>query len=145
METKKRRILENSDNNFLLPSGNERFVVGYVEEVNGAGAEEIVGYTPTRHELIQLVKYWHGRLLDLQWFVFLYGQTGSDWIRLQNFAERRIGRAATAIGEGAVNQAIKEVRDEFKAKVDARLWDIFENGGSEQWAAVRDEWNLSAM
>jgi hypothetical protein len=141
METKKRTIAKNSDNDFLLPSGNERFVVGYVEEVNGAGAKEIAGYIPTRHELIQLVKYWYGQFLDLEWSFFTTGQTGSYEIRLGPFAERRINRAATAIGEGAVKQAIKEVRDEFKAKVDdARLWDIFENGDSGQWAAVQDEW-----
>jgi len=99
-------------------------------------------YVPTRHELIQLVKYWYSRVLDDQWFFFTDGQTGSSEFRIEAFAGNRIARAAVAIGEEAVDQAIKEVREEFKAKLnDARLWDIFENGTDEQWKAVSDETN----
>ena len=94
--------------------------IGYVDEVNGEGAEEIAGFTPTRRELIQLVKYWYGRYLDKDWFWFVSGQTGSTEIRLQPFAMRRIDRAEAVIGEKAVHKAIKEVRDEFKATVNAR-------------------------
>jgi hypothetical protein len=34
------------------------FSIGYVEEVNGTGAQEVQEFLPTRHELLQLVKYW---------------------------------------------------------------------------------------
>ncbi len=139
METKKGTTVKNSDNDFLLPLEGERFRIGYVDEVNGEGAEEIAGFTPTRRELIQLVKYWYGRYLDKDWFWFVSGQTGSTEIRLQPFAMRRIDRAEALIGEKAVNKAIKEVRDEFKATVNARYWDIFENGDSKQWEAVQNE------
>ena len=74
------------------------------------------------------------------WFRFLYGSSDSKEFRIAGLAPRRIRRAATAIGQDAVDQAIKEVRDEFKAKVnDARLWDIYENGTDAQWQAVRVE------
>ena len=78
-------------------------------------------FVPTRHELIQLVKYWYGRLLDVDWYWFLYALTGSIEVRLRVFAYRRIGRAATAIGQEAVNRAIEEVREEFRKSTDKRL------------------------
>ena len=59
-------------------------------------------------------------------------------------ADSRISPAAEVIGWEAVHQAIAEVREEFRAEVrprpalDARLWDIFENGTLEQWAAEQD-------
>jgi len=140
MGKKKLTIFKNNDNESLLPFGNERCVFGCVEEVNGPGAKEIAGYTLTRHELLQLVKYWYREALDDEWYFFIFGQTGSSEFRRGNFARRRIRRAATAIGQEAVDQAIKEVREEFKAKVnDARLWDIFENGTEEQREAVLAE------
>ncbi len=53
--------------------------------------------------------------------------------------------AAQAIRWEAVRQAIAEVREAFRAEVphrpaiDARLWDIFENGTVEQRLAVQHE------
>lgn len=139
MPQESRRICQNSDNDYLFPRGHEGCVIGYVDEVNGEGAEEVTGFKPTRHELLQLVKYWYGRLLDINWSYFVYAQTGSTEIRLGPFAQRRVNRAAAVIGEDAVGKAIEEVRNDFKAKVDARLWEIFENGNLKQWEAVRDE------
>ena len=36
----------------------DKFIVGYVDQVNGSGAVEMPGFVATRHELIQLVMYW---------------------------------------------------------------------------------------
>jgi hypothetical protein len=92
-------------------------------------------------ELIQLVKYWHRQILGLRWFYFLTGDRWGFGTGRKYFAQRRIDHAAKAIGKAAVDQAIKEVRDKFKANVDdARLWDLFENGDSWQWAAMQDEY-----
>lgn len=135
------RVVKNSDNDALLPLLDKRVAVGCVDEVNGKGAVEVDAYVPTRHEVEQLVKYWHRRALENSWFFFIYGGTGSSEVRLKAFARRRIERAQAAIGKEAVDAAIKEVRDEFRTKVvkDDRLWDIFENGTQEQWDAVLDE------
>jgi len=56
MQTEKRRLVKNSDNDHLF--SHPCFEGFYVDEVNGVGAEEIAGYVPTRHELVQIVKYW---------------------------------------------------------------------------------------
>jgi len=142
MEPEKLEICKNRDNDILLPRpvGNGMYVVGYVNEVSGAGAAEVAGYAPTCHEIIELVKYWHRRVLDNSWFFFIYGGTGGSEARLKAFARRRIARAEAAIGEDAVDAAIKDSREEFRTKVvkDDRLWDIFENGTHEQRAAVQD-------
>jgi hypothetical protein len=138
MGTQKFTIVKNSDKDSVLPWGNLGFAV--VDEVNGPSAAEIVGYVPTGHELIHLVKYWYGRILHDYWSFFVTSQTGTSEFRLRCYAEWRIGLAAAAIGQEPVDQAIQDVRDKFKAMVnDAPLWDIFENGTAEQWDAVQDE------
>jgi hypothetical protein len=137
-ERKDLRLVRNSDNErlFLHPE----FENFYVDEVNGAGAEEVPQYVPTKHELLQLVKYWHGRVLDNDFFRFQYGGSDSGEFRIARSAARRVRRAAAAIGQEAIDQALAKVREEFRAKVsDARLWDIYENGTEEHWAAVREE------
>jgi len=141
METNEVAVVKNKDNNSLLPWGNEKFVVGSVDEVNGRGGEEIKDYDPTRNELLQLVKYWYEEFLSLKWSFFETSGTGSFELRREHFAKRRINRIATAIGNEAVNQAIEEVHAKCKARVnDDRLWEIFENGDAKQWEAVQDEW-----
>lgn len=137
MEAKSLRRFRNSDNGPIesLPM----FEGSYIHDVNGEGGEEIPDYVPTRSELVQVVRYWHLRRLDDEWFEFLYGRREPNSYRLAIFAERRIHRAAAAIGQEAVDQAIEKAREEFKARVDGRLWDIFENGTDEQWKAVKDQ------
>ena len=133
----KLRLVRNSDNGRLF--SNPIFEGLYVDEVNGAGAEEVPQYVPTKHELLQLVKYWYGRILGDDFFRFEYGGSDSSELRVGRFGPRRIRRAAAAIGQEAVDQAIEEACAQFKAKVnDDRLWDVFENGTSEQWQAVQD-------
>jgi len=141
MGTGEGRIVRNADNDSLLPGGNETFIVGYVDEVNGAGAAEAASYVPTRHEVVKLVKYWCRRVLDNSWFFFIFGGTGSSEWRVKAFADRRFDRAEAAIGRESVDAAIKETREEFRTKVvkDDRLWEIFENGPQEQWDAVLAE------
>lgn len=139
-ETEKLTIWKNRDNDSLLPRGNEKFIVGFVDEVNGAGTQEVPTYDPTRREILELVKYWYCKILNNHWFFFILGGTGSSEARLNAFARRRIDRAAAAIGQEAVDNAIKEVREDFRSKVvkDDDLWRIFENGTQEQWDEVLD-------
>lgn len=119
--------------------GNQLFVVGYVEEVNGPGAVEIPGFVATRHELIQLVKYWATVETDLDFYWFVYQCTGSSEIRLRPFAGRRISRIAEALGEEEVAKAVREAHNEFAKGVDPRTWNIFLNGTPEEREALQDE------
>jgi len=115
------------------------FLVGYVDEVNGTEAVEVPDFVPTRHELIQIVKYWAKERVDNAWFFFVTGQTGSSEWRINLFAERRIDRIAEILGEDEVEKAIDEVFAEFGEKQDKRIWEIFLNGTEEQQEAVQEE------
>ena len=129
--SEKKKIVTNSDNELLMPIGG----CGSVDEDNGPGAEEIQGFVPTRHELIQIVKYWANVELDLNYFMFFHSTTGSDLLRQTSFAQRRIGRIAKILGEDEVRKAIDgvytkfekdlEVFTEFGEDLDKEAWDIF--------------------
>ncbi len=132
-DTEKIVVAVNKDSEWLEPMWG----CGFVDEVNGLGAEEIRDFIPTRHELIQLVKYWAEVEIDLSYFMFVYNQTGSDWLRKTSFAGRRIGRIARLMGDDEVKKAI----DELKAKLckESKGMDIYLNGSEVERAALREE------
>src|SRR5689334_19229492 len=84
----------NSDNEFLMPSGSSRVVIGTVDEVNSEGAQEVHGFVATRYELLELTRHWQRKVLDLEFFEFFNGQYGSSTMRIVNFGKRRISRIA---------------------------------------------------
>ncbi len=112
----------NKDNAWLELMGGCEFV----DEVNGLGAEEIRDFIHTRQELIQLVKNWAEEVIDLNWYMYIYEQVGSDWLNEKSFARCQIGRIARLLGDDEVKKAI----DELKAKLskDSKGMDIFLNG-----------------
>lgn len=138
-DKKQIKVVRNSDNESLMPRGGNGLVVGYVDRVNGRGAEEINGFTPTRNELIELVKYWYGVLLDNRYFSFLYAQSGSREIRENPYAQRRIDRLAEALGHEDVDKAIAETEAEFSENLNPEHWEIFKHGDKAQWAAFQDQ------
>jgi hypothetical protein len=119
--------------------GDGRFVIGYVEEVNGPGAVEIPGFVATRHELIQLVKYWATVEIERDFDWFVYQGTGSSELRRRAFARRRIARIAEALGEEEVAKAVREAHSEFAKGIDPRTWNIFLNGTPEEREALQGE------
>ena len=119
--------------------GNEKITVGYVTEVNGPDSAEIPDFVPTRHELIQLVKYWATLDIEDLFFFFLYGQTGSSERRRVAFARRRICRIATVLGEEEVQKAVEKAEQEFSKTIDPRTWAIFKNGTPEEQEAFQEE------
>ncbi len=133
--TENKKIVSNSDNEWLEPMWG----CGSVDEVNGPGAEEIQGFTPTRHELIQLVKFWAEEKIDLEYFYFLYAQTGSTEIRLGPFASSN-NHLVQILGEDEVNRVIDEVHAKFKRErnISDREWDIFRNA-LQRGEEIREE------
>ena len=129
----KEKIVTNSDNDWLEP------MYEFLDEVDGPGAEEIRVFISTRNELIQLVKYWAKVKIDLNYFMFLYQQTGSDWRRETSFAEFRIGHIAKIIGNDEVDKAVEEAYAEFGERQDKRYWDIYLNGTEEQQDEIKNE------
>jgi hypothetical protein len=129
----------NPDSEGLGWYGNDRIVIGCVDEVNGAGSIEFPSFVPTRHELIQLAKYWATVRIDLDFSYFVDGQTGSTEIRLGPFASRRVARIAEALGEEEVAKAVNEAYDEFGKGIDPRKWRIFREGTPEEQQALQEE------
>ena len=127
----------NPDNQSLHPIGS----IGHVDEVNGPGAIGMPDFIATRHELLQLAKYWFTVAIDYEFFMFLYQQTGSDWLRKMHFGYRRVNRIAACLGDAAVEQACKEAEGTFVKTVDANAWRIFCEGTAEEIAALHKKVN----
>src|SRR5215510_8641780 len=70
----------------------------------GIGADEVPEFVPTRNELIQLVKYWTKKTIDIDYFYFLWGQAGGEW-RLLGYANSRISKIAYLLGNAEVESA----------------------------------------
>ena len=128
-----------ADSKDLGPLAAGPFQIGAVDEVNGEGGVEAPDFAPTRHELLQLVRYWVQKSLEIDYFFFLYGISGSDEIRVEPHAWRRVHRIAEVLGKKAVQKAVDEAREMFGRNQDPRLWHIFVHGSEEEWDAVAEE------
>ena len=85
------------------------------DEVNGPGGVACPGYVPTRHELLQLVRYWITEFLRIETFFFFEGQVGSaDW-RTSVYAVRRLNRIVGVLGREAVDAVVSDVKNEFRS------------------------------
>jgi hypothetical protein len=127
------------DNEGLGFYGNGRMIVGYVEEVNGAGAVEMPGFVATKHELIQLAKYWASIRIDIQFDWFAHQCVGSSETRLESFSGRRISRIAECLGKDETNAAVENAHAEYAKNIDPRIWNVFLNGTPEEQSALQSE------
>lgn len=124
-------LVKNADNDHLEPTGNDRLVFGCVDEVNGRGAQEIPEFIPTRHELLELAKYWAREATRTYFFCWSVDQSGSTEIRLIPFAWRRVERIAELLGEDEVNQAVDTAVAAFgEEQGNDVIWTTFQEGGS---------------
>jgi hypothetical protein len=121
-------LVQNEFNRTLQPLGDERILIGYVEEVNGPGARERPEFVPTRHELLEIAKYWERVWLRETYSMWGLQMTGSTPIRLTTFADIRIGRIAKIVGEEAVLAATNTVLEEFGKGQNPRTWRRFLEG-----------------
>lgn len=134
-----KKIVRNADNELAMPLSNENITIGYVDAVNGNGAEEIGGFVPTRHELLLLVRHWYRTKLDNTWFYFISGQGSSRAIRENYFAAQRINRVCELLGDDEVDRVIADEKAAFSKEVDPEEWNIFLHGDAEQWSAVAEK------
>jgi hypothetical protein len=119
--------------------GNGRMTVGYVEEVNGAGAVEKPGFVATKHELIQLLKYWASIRIEIQFDWFAHQCVGSSETRLESFSGRRISRIAEILGSDETSAAVQLAHAEYAKNIDPRIWNVFLNGTPEEQSALQSE------
>src|ERR1017187_289727 len=113
--------------------------VGSVDEVNGAGAVEMPGFVATKHELIQLVKYWASVRIDIRFVWFANQCVGSSETRLESFSGRRIARIAEVLGDDETSAAVQQAHAEYAKSIDPRIWNVFLSGTPEEQCALQDE------
>jgi len=109
------------------------------KEKNGAGAEEIPDFVPTRRELIQIVEYWVQEIIEMEFDQFITGCSDGSQARLDMLASHRINCIEKILGEDEVTKIAHELYEMFGQTVDKKHWDIFPNGDKEQRDAVQDE------
>jgi hypothetical protein len=100
--------------------------------------DEMSDFAPTRHEMLQIVKYWERVIIDEEVLSFTLGQVGrSEQLRI-SFADRRIDRICHLLGKAAGTEAINEVHAEYRDK-DPRFWEAFLNGDEAlRWSIHED-------
>ena len=128
-----------SDSEGLGFYGNGRLTVGYVDEVNGSGAVELPGIVETKHELIQLVKYWARIRIDIRFVWFAHQCVGSSETGLESFSGRRIARIAEVLGNDETSAAVQQAYAEYAKNIDPRIWDVFLNGTPTEQSALHEE------
>jgi hypothetical protein len=102
-------------------------------EVNRTEKECGAEFTPTRAELLVLVKHYHERCLIEDYFTFHTGEVLSDR-RGHAYASERIKRIEEVLGVEDVREAIFKAEKDFREKftVDPLKWRIFKDGDREQ-------------
>jgi hypothetical protein len=100
----------------------------------GVGGE-VPGFVATKSEILQLVRYWAKKIIDLDFVFFLYGSTGSFEWRTNEFANRRLNTISKLIGEEEVNKAFRRQRGYCQRGRSGNLEDIYgrgEGGGTQR-------------
>ena len=103
----------------------DRGWIGYIEWVNGPGAEACYDFQATCHELRVVAKYWYRELTDIDLFWFLQQTTGSNEWRTAIYATRRLHRIRRIIGDALIDEAIAEVDAEFRQELGDTKWEQF--------------------
>ena len=132
--------VKNVDNDGLGALNMRGGRIGVVDEVNGPGATEVPGFLPTQHELLELVRYWAGIAIGIDWRWFVDECYGSEDIRLEPYAWKRISRIGDLLGEERVKKVVDEVYEEY-GETHKKHWNVFLHGTEEERAAVRAEIN----
>lgn len=116
----------------LGPTYAGSFSIGFVDFIAGEGGVEVPGFAATKHEILELVRYWATKVLDLNFTFFAYDASGSsDW-RIWFFANRRLDTITKLIGKEDVRKAFKQAEQAFSQSVDQRAWRIFIDGTPEE-------------
>ncbi len=71
-------------------------------------------YAPSRHELLQLARYWTKESLSFVVNYYLFGFTGGYESRLAAISGVRLRRIARLVGDEAVQAVDKQVEDEYR-------------------------------
>jgi len=128
MSEEVRKIIQNEE--------EKKITQNRIDAVNGNGPIEEPGFVPTRHELLQLARYWAEHFVDIQFFHFCMKDGSRDPVF--SFASRRISRIAELLGDEIVEKVIDDVYEKLSQR-HGRAWEVFTNGDDDQKRAFHDE------
>ncbi len=109
-----------------------------VEEVNGSAAAEVIGFLPTRHELLELARFWANVAVDIEYFWFRYQKHSSAGICRRTFAWKRVARIQELLGADG-DKVVDEVYEKFGKNQNDKYWEAFMHGDYEQRKAAQEE------
>ena len=132
------KVTDLADEPGIVPLRVSSFEVGYTEEIHGKGGEEIPEFVPTRHELIQLVRFWARQVAKTRWFMIMNNSVGSCDRREIAFAWARIDQIADYIDPNALSDAVTAVYEEFGKDKNPHLWKYFCTGDVEALNAYEE-------
>ena len=107
----------------LGPMIGKGLAVGVVRGVNDATAELVEGFVPTRYELEVLARHYLECIGDIQFMWEAFGQSSSYGIRFWPFANRRLSKIQSILGEEDYREAITSAEE----KIDKVLAEIRED------------------
>jgi hypothetical protein len=93
----------------------------------GEGRTDAAGFTPVKHELFQLIKFWYRTAVEIEYFWYLYQCVGSER-RLRHYANERFNALHALLGDAVTDRAIAEVENEFAKQEDKYFWQAFRTG-----------------
>lgn len=123
----------------LGPLQGKGMTIGHVDVIVGGDGLEVPGFVATKHEIKQIVRHWATEIIDLDFEFFLYACTGSSEWRTRAFANRRLHKIASFIGEDEVRRIFGEAEQTFAKSVDQRAWKIFKEGTLEEQERFQEE------
>lgn len=88
--------------------GPDGWCIGSVPHINGDLSHACPDFVPTKYELLQVARFWHGILQHNAFLWEEFGSTGSTEYRECIFAERRLKRIGDIIGQDELDRFIEK-------------------------------------
>jgi hypothetical protein len=103
-----------------------------------ANGKEIIGFVPTKGELIHLAKYWVGKAIDDDYFIF-WGQCyGSSDFRRIDFYWERVNEIAQILGKEETDKAVTKAYEETALEYEREDWIVCRYGTNDERRAYQD-------
>ena len=115
----------NDDRDGLGPRCFGPLAIGSVDQVNGKNSLPCPDYVATRHELLELVRYWLNQVLSIETTFYYERQIGSDDWRIAEYGKRRLDRITKLLGWTAVEPVVSAIEDRYRQEMGDRDWATF--------------------
>jgi hypothetical protein len=98
-----------------------------IPNCDGLKSELCPGYSPTRQELEQLVRYWQWELIDLAFYCFTDDRGGSTELEIAKLCVSKIDALELVLGKESVAEIRDECAEDFRRFVGTEAWEVYLN------------------